>query len=54
MTVNEVMETIDNIEEIRIKIFNGDTLCEGELNDIDSYLESYGTILLGKLSVKGA
>ena len=52
MTVNEVIETMDNIEEIRFKISNGNNLCRGELNDIDSYLESY-SIILGKLGVKG-
>ena len=52
MTVNEAIETMDNIEEIRFKIHNGDTLCKGQLKDIDSYLESY-SIILGKLGVKG-
>lgn len=53
MTVNDIIADMDRIDYLRSQIRKGAVLEESELDDINSYLESY-VIILGELSVKGA
>lgn len=53
MTVNDIIADMDRIDYLRSQICKGAVLEESELDDINSYLESY-VIILGELSVKGA
>lgn len=53
MTVDDIIADMDRIDYLRSQIRKGAVLEESELDDINSYLESY-VIILGELSVKGA